>query len=180
MTINGVEGTLFAVWAPDARAVSVVGEFNMWDERLHHMELHGESGIFELFIPGTWEGAVYKYEIVTRMGERLFKTDPYGNYCELRPGNASRITRLDTYKWHDTAYMKKRDAKTREEREREPMTIYEAHLASWKKKIEDDLNSESSYVYQQLMSRLQTQKIVIEHLDTTPQEMYEDDDNQIC
>ena len=145
MTIDGVEGTHFAVWAPDARAVSVVGEFNMWDERLHHMELHGESGIFELFIPGAWEGAIYKYEIVTRMGDRLFKTDPYGNYCELRPGNASRIARLDTYKWRDANYMKKRDAKTRDQREREPMTIYECHLASWKKKIEDDDDGNFSY-----------------------------------
>ncbi len=80
-TIDGAAGTRFIVWAPRARSVSVIGEFNMWDGRLHKMMLHGESGIFELFIPGAWEGAAYKYEITARDGEKLYKTDPYGNYA---------------------------------------------------------------------------------------------------
>ena len=98
-TIQGVRGTRFAVWAPSARSVSVIGEFNMWDGRLHRMMLHGGSGIFELFIPGAWEGAAYKYEITARDGEKHYKTDPYGNYAQLRPDNASRITSLSGYEY---------------------------------------------------------------------------------
>ncbi len=143
--VNGVEGTRFAVWAPNARSVSVIGDFNMWDGRLHKMVLHGTSGIFELFVPGAWEGAAYKYEIVARDGEKHYKMDPYGNYAELRPGNASRIISLDGYEWHDKEYVKKRDAKGREKRDREPMSIYEVHLASWKKRVEDDDNGNFSY-----------------------------------
>lgn len=143
--VNGVEGTRFAVWAPNARSVSVIGDFNMWDGRLHKMVLHGTSGIFELFVPGAWEGAAYKYEIVARDGEKHYKMDPYGNYAERRPGNASRIISLDGYEWHDKEYLKKRDAKGREKRDREPMSIYEVHLASWKKRVEDDDDGNFSY-----------------------------------
>ena len=145
MMRRGVEGTQFAVWAPDACSVSVIGEFNMWDARLHKMIMHGSSGIFELFVPGAWEGAAYKYEITSRSGEKLYKTDPYGNYAELRPGNASRITSLDGYEWGDSAYRKEHAKKSRKIREREPMSIYEVHLASWKKRIEDDDNGNFSY-----------------------------------
>ena len=144
-TVNGVEGTRFAVWAPHARCVSVIGEFNMWDGRLHHMMLHGESGIFELFIPEAWEGASYKYEITTQDGEKLYKTDPYGNFAELRPSNASRITSLDGYIWHDKKYREKLKNTPKEKRDRQPMNIYEVHLASWKKKFEDDDNGNYSY-----------------------------------
>ncbi|CCZ90449.1 1 4-alpha-glucan branching enzyme GlgB [Clostridium sp. CAG:167] len=150
--VSGVEGTRFAVWAPDARSVSVVGDFNMWDARLHKMMLHGESGIFELFVPGAWEGAVYKYEITARDGSKVMKTDPYGNYAEVRPGNASRITDLRGYKWQDSAFMKKRNSVRPEERDRMPMNIYEVHLASWKKRIEDDDNG--NYSYRELASML--------------------------
>ena len=105
----------------------------MWDARLHKMMLHGESGIFELFVPGAWEGAVYKYEITARDGSKVMKTDPYGNYAEVRPGNASRITDLRGYKWQDSAFMKKRNSVRPEERDRMPMNIYEVHLASLEK-----------------------------------------------
>jgi len=144
-TVNGVEGTRFAVWAPMARSVSVIGQFNMWDGRLHKMMLHGNSGIFELFIPGAWEGASYKYEITARDGERHYKMDPYGNFAELRPDNASRITSLEGYEWHDQDYLKAAAKKKAEVRDREPMSIYEVHLASWKKRIEDDDNGNYSY-----------------------------------
>lgn len=143
--IDGVEGTRFAVWAPNARSVSVIGEFNMWDGRLHPMILHGGSGIFELFVPGAWEGACYKYEITARDGKKYYKTDPYGNYAELRPGNASRITDLRGYEWQDEKYMKKRAKTAKEERDRSPMSIYEVHLASWRKRVEDDDNGNFSY-----------------------------------
>ena len=141
MKRDGVEGVQFAVWAPHACSVSVIGEFNMWDARLHKMIMRGSSGIFELFVPGAWEGAAYKYEITARSGDKLYKTDPYGNYAELRPGNASRITSLDGYKWQDGSYQKK----SRDVRDKEPMSIYEVHLASWKKRIEDDDNGNFSY-----------------------------------
>ncbi|MDY3908326.1 MAG: 1,4-alpha-glucan branching protein GlgB [Eubacterium sp.] len=144
-TVDGVEGTRFAVWAPNARSVSVIGDFNMWDGRLHKMVLLGVSGIYELFVPGAWEGAAYKYEITARDGKRHYKTDPYGNYAELRPGNASRITSLDGYEWNDSEYLTARDKKTNEKRDREPMSIYEVHLASWKKRVEDDDNGNYSY-----------------------------------
>ena len=144
-TVNGVRGTRFAVWAPDARSVSVVGDFNMWDGRLHTMRLLGPTGIYELFVPGVEEGRVYKYQITTRSKEMLYKTDPYGNYAEFRPGNASVITSLEGYKWNDESYMQKHETKTREVRERSPMNIYEVHLGSWKKRVEDDDNGFYSY-----------------------------------
>ena len=125
--------------------MSVIGEFNMWDARLHKMIMRGSSGIFELFVPGAWEGAAYKYEITAKSGDKLYKTDPYGNYAELRPGNASRITSLDGYKWQDGSYQKKHQKKSRDVRDKEPMSIYEVHLASWKKRIEDDDNGNFSY-----------------------------------
>ncbi|WP_242837095.1 1,4-alpha-glucan branching protein GlgB [Eubacterium xylanophilum] len=143
--VNGVKGTHFAVWAPDARSVSVVGNFNMWDGRLHTMRLLGESGIFDLFIPDVGEGAVYKYQITSRSGELLYKTDPYGNYAELRPGNASVVTSLEGYEWNDEDYMKAHAKKKREQRDRGPMNIYEVHLGSWKKRVEDDDNGFFSY-----------------------------------
>ena len=145
MKRDGVEGVQFAVWAPHACSVSVIGEFNMWDARLHKMIMRGSSGIFELFVPGAWEGAAYKYEITAKSGDKLYKTDPYGNYAELRPGNASRITSLDGYKWQDGSYQKKHQKKSRDVRDKEPMSIYEVHLASWKKRIEDDDNGNFSY-----------------------------------
>ena len=145
MKRDGVEGVQFAVWAPHACSVSVIGEFNMWDARLHKMIMRGSSGIFELFVPGAWEGAAYKYEITARSGDKLYKTDPYGNYAELRPGNASRITSLDGYKWQDGSYQKKHQKKSRDVRDKEPMSTYEVHLASWKKRIEDDDNGNFSY-----------------------------------
>ena len=145
MKRDGVEGVQFAVWAPHACSVSVIGEFNMWDARLHKMIMRGSSGIFELFVPGAWEGAAYKYEITAKSGDKLYKTDPYGNYAELRPGNASRITSLDGYKWQDGSYRKKHQKKSRDVRDKEPMSIYEVHLASWKKRIEDDDNGNFSY-----------------------------------
>ncbi len=151
-TVNGVTGTRFAVWAPDSQSVSVVGEFNMWDDRLHKMIMHGNTGFFELFIPGDWEGAAYKYQITSRRGTKHYKTDPYGNYAELRPGNASRITSLEGYEWGDKAYQKNRAKKSKEDREREPMNIYEVHLASWKKAVEDDDNG--NYTYRELAKML--------------------------
>lgn len=138
MEINGVWGTHFAVWAPNARRVSVVGDFNCWDGRLHPMRLLGSSGVHEIFIPGVYEGAIYKYQIKTRGGEFLYKTDPYGNCAQLRPDNASVVVNLNRYFWQDGKWMEKRANTDRMEIRRDPMTIYEVHLGSWKKPYGDD------------------------------------------
>ena len=90
--INGVAGVYFSVWAPCAMRVSVVGDFNLWDGRRHQMRRLGDSGIFELFIPGLASGLIYKYEIKNSHGDPQLKADPYGNFCELRPNTASAVT----------------------------------------------------------------------------------------
>lgn len=148
MTINGVKGTYFAVWAPHARAVSVVGNFNLWDGRLHPMRTLEVSGIYELFIPGVEPGAVYKYQVLTRTGEVLMKADPYANCAELRPDNASVVADLRNYNWTDKKWMSTRAKETRETLRRKPMAIYEMHLGSWKKK--DDGTEDGFYTYREL------------------------------
>jgi 1,4-alpha-glucan branching enzyme len=137
MTIDGVAGTYFAVWAPDARRVSVVGDFNMWDGALNPMQIRQNGGIYELFIPDVMPGAVYKYQILTRFGEILYKSDPYGNQSQMRPDNASIVADLTIYKWKDSAWVANREKYDRVDRMRSPMSIYEMHLGSWKKKVED-------------------------------------------
>ncbi|MEE3392091.1 MAG: 1,4-alpha-glucan branching protein GlgB [Lachnospiraceae bacterium] len=145
MTINGVKGTHFAVWAPHAREVSVVGDFNLWDARLHQMMIQDVSGIYELFIPDVKPGAVYKYQILTRNGDTIFKADPYANEAQLRPDNASVVADLTEYKWKDAKWISERHKETRSSMMRKPMSIYECHLGSWKKKVEDDDNGFFSY-----------------------------------
>lgn len=148
MTIDGVKGVYFAVWAPHARRVSVVGDFNMWDGALNPMQLRPNGGVYELFIPDVHPGAVYKYQILTRYGEILYKSDPYGNYAQMRPENASVVADLEGYKWKDAEWVTERDRIGRTERMRKPMSIYEMHLGSWKKKNEDDVNG--FYTYREL------------------------------
>ena len=131
MEINGVPGVSFSVWAPCAMRVSVVGDFNKWDGRRHQMQRLGNSGIFELFIPGLAVGTVYKYEIKTRRGEPMLKTDPYGNYSELRPNNASIVWDIGKFQWSDDAWMKEREAHDTKDK---PVSIYEMHLGSWIRK----------------------------------------------
>ena len=133
ITINGVKGTYFAVWAPNARKVSVVGEFNCWDARLHPMRLLESCGIHELFIPSVEEGAIYKYQIRTRDDRVLYKADPYANSSELRPKNASVVADLTNYRWEDKVWQKKKEKKNRNSLRKEAMSIYEMHLGSWRK-----------------------------------------------
>ena len=131
--VDGVEGVVFDVWAPHAAAVSVVGDFNGWNENAHVMErvAPGEMGIYEAFVPEAREGQLYKYLIYTKGGERLYKADPYATSAELRPETASKIFFTEGYKWTDNAWMKKREDKTPcYER---PMAIYEVHPGSWKR-----------------------------------------------
>jgi 1,4-alpha-glucan branching enzyme len=132
--IDGVDGVAFAVWAPSARRVSVVGDFCGWDGRLLPMRALGASGVFELFVPGVAPGALYKYEIRTHEGGLRVKTDPFAAAMELPPGTASRVVGRDTYVWGDSEWMASR--RTRDHL-REPMLIYEVHLGSWARLSEE-------------------------------------------
>ena len=152
MTIDGVKGTYFAVWAPNARRVSVVGDFNMWDGALNPMQIHSASGIYELFIPEVLPGAVYKFQILTRNGDILYKADPYGNQTQVRPDNANIVVDLRNFKWSDSKWISNRNKISRLDRMKKPMSIYEVHLGSWKKACE---NSDFGfYNYRELAKQL--------------------------
>ncbi len=129
--MDGVEGVYFAVWAPAAKTVSVVGDFNGWIGFNHDMHLLGTSGIYELFIPGLKEGELYKYVIVTQQGEVLFKADPYAVEAEFRPGTASVIRSINGYGWSDGEWLDKRKQDAGKEK---PMAVYEVHIGSWKRR----------------------------------------------
>jgi 1,4-alpha-glucan branching enzyme len=133
--VAGVRGVHFGVWAPNARRVSVVGNFNLWDGRVHPMRHRGSSGIWELFIPGLDEGELYKFEILSRVGGVGLKTDPYGFADEMRPNNASVVRTIDGHRWKDTAWMESRPLR---DWLHSPMTIYELHAGSWRRKPEEE------------------------------------------
>ena len=118
------QGVFFAVWAPHAKAVSVVGNFNDWDPQADIMKCDNNMGIYQLFIPKVREGDLYKFCITTQKGDLLYKADPYANYSELRPGNASRVVDLTGYKWSDSVWMKKREEF---DVDKDAMSIYEVH-----------------------------------------------------
>ena len=142
VTHEGVAGVHFAVWAPSARRVSVVGDFNRWDGRVDAMRPRGSSGIWELFIPELGEGAIYKYEIIGPAGNMLpLKADPYGFRAELRPNTGSVVARLDKHRWNDGGWMERRATRKWLEG---PMSIYETHLGSWRR-IPDQKNRWLSY-----------------------------------
>ena len=125
--IDGADGVSFAVWAPNARRVSVVGDFCRWDGRVYPMRTLGGSGVFEIFIPDVSPGSLYKYEIKTREGAIRIKTDPFAFSMEVPPGTASRVV-SSCYQWGDGAWM---EARRGRDPRREPMRIYEVHLGSW-------------------------------------------------
>ena len=125
---NGVEGFFFAVWAPHAQAVHVVGNFNGWNDDANPMTKAGEVGIWTCFIPGLGEGELYKYMITAYDGRRIYKADPYGNWAEMRPGTASITVDLRNPVWNDGKWMSARDKKNVF---REPIAIYECHIGSW-------------------------------------------------
>ncbi len=129
--IDGVPGASFAVWAPNAQRVSVVGDFNNWDGRFHPMRLLGASGVWEIFIPGVGQGAHYKFEIRDAHGNIKLNTDPFGFFFEVAPKQAAIVWDTKKFKWNDDAWLKKR-----RERDalRSPMSIYEVHVGSWQKK----------------------------------------------
>ena len=135
-TLEGVSGVHFAVWAPNARRVSVVGDFNGWDGRVSPMRSRGNSGIWELFIPEFGEDVIYKYEIVGRQNNVLpLKADPYGFRSELRPNTGSVVARLDKHSWNDGDWMQRRSQKNWLE---QPVSVYEVHLGSWRRMPEEN------------------------------------------
>ena len=130
-TVDGIEGVYFAVWAPNAERVSVVGAFNHWDGRCHPMRNLGASGLWELFIPGLSEGCLYKFEILNRhSGEVLVKTDPYGQQFEFRPQTAAIVTDSKRYQWSDQHWINNRKHR---DWLHAPLSIYEVHLGSWQR-----------------------------------------------
>ncbi|MBS4163667.1 1,4-alpha-glucan branching enzyme GlgB [Candidatus Protochlamydia amoebophila] len=135
-THQGTQGVKFAVWAPNAKSVSLMADFNHWDGKVNPMRIMGYSGVWELFVPGLQEGEKYKFEIHTQQGERILKSDPYALSSELRPATASKIANIERFQWQDQAWMEQKKTKNWTSL---PMNIYEVHLGSWKKK---DSNSE--------------------------------------
>ena len=133
-TIDGVTGVAFAVWAPNARRVSVVGDFNKWDGRYHPMRMLGVSGIWELFIPGMTDLEKYKFEIIGANGNLFLKSDPYGSYFEGPPNNAAVVFDHSKYSWKDERWIDRR--KTTNWRHA-PISIYEVHFGSWRRIVED-------------------------------------------
>lgn len=131
----GVAGVRFTVWAPKARQVSVVGDFNQWNQEAHSMKRVSQSGVWSLFIPGLDEGAIYKYAIQTMRGNTILKTDPYGFFAEVRPNTASVVYDLEKYVWNDKDWQ--RNKKTNLSYER-PMLTYEVHLGSWRRNADGE------------------------------------------
>ena len=131
MRHEGHEGVHFAVWAPNASRVSVVGDFNGWDGRRNVMRKRRDTGVWEIFIPGAHEGQCYKYELLDAAGKLLpLKSDPFGFSAEMRPKTASRVVRTDNFAWEDKAYL---DRRNKTDQRRAPMSIYEVHLGSWRR-----------------------------------------------
>jgi 1,4-alpha-glucan branching enzyme len=130
LTHDGVAGCHFAVWAPNAERVSVVGDFNSWDGRRHVMRKRMDVGIWEIFVPDASMGQGYKFEIIDKQGGLHLKSDPYGFAAELRPDTASKITKTESFIWTDDAYLKARIAP---DKRRLPMSTYEVHLGSWRR-----------------------------------------------
>lgn len=127
---DGKSGVYFAVWAPAAKDVYVIGEFNDWKAYGYDMKKISDGGIYELFIEGAKEGQMYKYLIIGQNGEAIYKADPYANAAQLRPETASIVANLNGFKWTDNAWV---EAKKKEDHLKAPMSIYECHLGSWKK-----------------------------------------------
>ena len=146
---KGVKGVFFAVWAPHAAAVHVIGEFNGWNEESHPMKKEGPGGIHSLFVPGVQENTLYKFLITTEKGEKLYKADPFANYAEMRPGNASKITSLKGFAWEDEKWEENRDKLNVFE---QPIAIYECHIGSWMK--HPNGTEDGFYNYREFADRL--------------------------
>jgi 1,4-alpha-glucan branching enzyme len=163
-TVDGERGTSFTVWAPNARRVSVVGDFDAWDGRLLPMRSLGASGVWEIFVPGVEPGSLYKFEILTREHAIRLKTDPYARAMEVPPGTASRVVSPDDYRWGDAAWM---DERARRDPGREPMAIYELHMGSWARVPEE---GGRSLTYREIAPRLveHVKRLGFTHVELLP------------
>ena len=150
-TIDEEEGVYFAVWAPNADAVSIVGDFNEWDENATPMERLEPLGIYEIFLPGMKIGDIYKYCVTAKNGTKILKADPYGFQAELRPNNASVVADISDFKWHDSRWMKKRE---KFDSKKNPMFVYEVHPGSWKKHELTEEDEDGFYNYRELAHEL--------------------------
>ena len=148
--MNGEKGTYFAVWAPNAKSVSVIGDFNGWNTEANVITNRDEIGVWQTFIPGVMPGALYKYFIIGAKDQRIFKADPFGNQAELRPGTASIVADISNLKWSDGAWMKNRKSF---DINKDPMIIYECHIGSWMKHPECDGRVEGFYTYREFAER---------------------------
>ena len=131
---DGVSGVQFAVWAPNARRVSVIGDFNGWDARCHPMRVHSDAGVWELFVPGLGQGALYKFQVKSQFNNHdAQKADPYAFRFEVRPRSASVVHPIDGYAWHDADWMARRPGHNWSE---SPVSVYEVHLGSWRRAVD--------------------------------------------
>ncbi|MBS6775307.1 MAG: 1,4-alpha-glucan branching protein GlgB [Eubacterium sp.] len=151
MTVDSEEGVYFAVWAPNAEAVSLVGNFNEWDENATPMERLEPLGIYEIFLPEMKIGDIYKYCVTTKAGYTILKADPYGFQAELRPNNASVIADISDFKWQDSRWMKKRE---KFDDKKDPMFVYEVHPGSWKKHEQTEEDVDGFYNYREMAHEL--------------------------
>ena len=151
MTVDEEEGVYFAVWAPNAAAVSIVGDFNEWDENATPMERLEPLGIYEIFLPEMKIGDIYKYCVTAQDGKKTLKADPYGFQAELRPNNASVVADISDFKWHDSRWMKKRE---KFDDKKNPMFVYEVHPGSWKKHEQTEEDEDGFYNYREIAHEL--------------------------
>ena len=148
---KGKDGVYFAVWAPRAQEVAVVGDFNGWNPEKNIMKCDNDMGIYQLFIPGVKSGDLYKFCITSPSGELLYKADPYANYAEKRPGNASRVYDIKNFKWNDSVWMKNRQ---NYDVNKDAMSIYEVHPGSWRKHPQNEHDEDGFYNYRELAHSL--------------------------
>ena len=151
MTVDGEEGVYFAVWAPNAAAVSIVGDFNEWDENATPMERLEPLGIYQIFLTGIKVGDIYKYCVTAQDGKKTLKADPYGFQAELRPNNASVVADISDFKWHDSRWMKKRE---KFDDKKNTMFVYEVHPGSWKKHEQTEEDEDGFYNYREIAHEL--------------------------
>jgi 1,4-alpha-glucan branching enzyme len=160
--VNGIGGVQFAVWAPSARSVSVIGDFNRWDRRSHAMRVLGSSGIWEIFVPGLPEGVLYKFQVKTPQGFVMDKADPYCSEMELRPRTASKVNFLQGFEWTDQEWMGGRPSTDHLAR---PLSVYEVHLGSWQRGEHNRVLS-----YREMAERLvaHLKKVGYTHIELLP------------
>lgn len=151
VTIGDKSGVYFAVWAPNAESVSVVGNFNNWDQEEHPMKRLEPMGIYELFVPDLTVGELYKYAIKTKAGNTVLKVDPYGFYAEKRPNNASIVADISDFEWNDEKWMKKRK---KFDDKKSPMFVYEVHPGSWRRHEPTEEDEDGYYNYRELAVEL--------------------------